>query len=213
MSTAFTDPADLADRVRRAARAMEGAEEIAVREISALTKAIGLGKIRSATGGDLVLSGTGRTTIGRNDKARKSKEKKLNIGYDISPGQRGPIGLVSARGPLPLVENDQKPHVVTSRFAVAAGYEQVVMTGKRAGQMRKGRNTIDARTASVLFGAGLGGGRRAVLNFGGGNYRRSVIASSKGRKPWAKTLDEVRPQINRILAGAERKALLSVFST
>ena len=212
-ATAFTDPAELAKRIAGAARAMEDAEKIAVDEISLLVKTVGLRNMRAATGGDLTLQGTGRTTLGRNEKARKSKEKKLNIGYDIKLGGRGPLSLVSARGPVHLVENDIPVHFVTSRFAVAAGYSEVITSGKRAGQTRKGRNTIDARAASVLFGAGLGGGRRAVLNFGGGNYRRWALVRSKGRRPWERTLDEVRPQVNRILGSAERKALLSVFST
>lgn len=212
MATPFTDPADLAARIARAATAMEDAEKIAVDEISQLMKTVGLRNIRSATGGDLVLSGTGRTTLGRNEKARKSKEKKLNVGYDVKLGSRGPMALVSARGPLQLVENDIPVHFVTSRFAIAASYRDVITTGKRAGKTRKGRNTIDARAASVMFGAGLGGGRRAVLNFGGGTYRRWALVRSKGRRPWQRTVDEVRPQVSRIFSSAERKALLSVFS-
>lgn len=211
MGSVLTTTAQIDEKLRQAATAMEQAELLAVKAISQLVKDEGTRQLRRATGGDLVLSGTGRSTIGRDSKARKSKEKKLSIGYNVRPGARGPSSLLGVRGPMPLVENDQDRHIVTSRFARAANFQTTVLTGKNAGKTRKARNTIDSRTATVLFGGQLGGDRRAVLNFGNGTYRRWTTAKSKGRRPWQKTLDEIRPKVAGVLASEERKALLRVF--
>jgi hypothetical protein len=210
MST-ITDPAVLADKIRRAATAMEAIQAITVKEIAQAGKDAIQPKINTATGGNRMLSGTQRTKTNRKGVTKSTREKTISVSYRIRDGVAGPTALLRATGPLQLVENDVKRHVVVSSFARAAGYETTILTGKNAGKTRAGRNTRDARIASVLTGAGTSGTRRAVLNFGDGTYRRWTTSHSTGRHPWKRGVDEMGPNVLDIHARNQRKALLSVF--
>ena len=210
----ITDPKALADKLRAAAGSMEAAQAATVKQVAEQSKATILANIRSATGGDQLLSGAKRPAPGprKSGKKRTPREKKIGVSYRVRDGVNGPTALVRATGPLQLVENDVKPHFVVSRFAVANAYSQVITTGKRAGKTRKGRNTREARIASVAFGLGsVGGGRRAVLNLGGGTYRRWTTSHSQGRHPWRRGVEEVTPTVIGIHADNQRKALLAAL--
>jgi len=64
----------------------------------------------------------------------------------------------------------------------------------------------------VALGLGAaGGGRRAVLNLGGGVFRRWTIASSKGREPWRQGVKEATPQLAAIQTRVQRAAIGSAL--
>jgi hypothetical protein len=59
-------------------------------------------QIRSATGGDMRMSGVGK------------RGTKLNAYYDVK-GRVNPTALIKARGPLQLLERDTSPHEIRPR--------------------------------------------------------------------------------------------------
>lgn len=137
------------------------------------------GKLRSATGGDFALSGMNRTSAPTKTGKARSKGK-MSVRVRPARGETGAF-LVAATGPVQLVENDVAKHIVVSRYAKGAGFTRTTKAGKTVA----GRSSRQSRVASVAFGLGAaGGGRRAVLHWGGNNYARYTTASSKGRHPW-----------------------------
>jgi hypothetical protein len=156
------------------------------------------------------LSGTSRTTGGKRKligPVLPSAGRKIGVRTKTTTSSKTSV-LVSATGPLQLVENDVAPHIVVSRHAKGAGFERVNAKGRKV----KGRNTIQSRQASVLFGLGAGGGdRRAVLHWGGNIYARYVIASSRGRHPWRASVNEVTPKVAEIHGKATVEVLESAL--
>lgn len=121
---------------------------------------------------------------------------KLSVSYDIK-GTRNPTALITAKGPWQLVESDNKAHPITSKFG----------GGSRGS---RGKRVIGASVGAALGGtgsAGLGGGRRAVLNIGG-SFRRSVPhPGTKGRHPFRKGRDKVYPVIVKELGSTVTTAV------
>lgn len=143
-------------------------------------------RLRAATGGDMKLSGMGR-------KARR-------IYTQVGRGGNAGV-LVKVNGPAPLIEEDQDKHYVVSKYALGADRISA-KTG------RKLKSTRRSRIGSVAFGQGAaGGGRRAVLNLGGGKFLRWTVAYSKGRHPWR---DGVRSSRNRAVAAMRREEVAEI---
>lgn len=145
-------------------------------------------RVRAATGGDGKLSGMG-------PKARR-------IGVRATSLSAGTV--VRMTGPAQLVESDVPKHYVVSKYATGA--QRVSASG------RKLRSTRRSRIGSVAFGQGAaGGGRRAVLNLGGGKYLRWTVAYSKGRHPWRDGVAASRERAVRTMRAEEAKAITRVF--
>lgn len=198
------DAAGVADKMVALATAIEGrSSESVERSAFAIKKRVAK-RVAAATGGDSILSGT---TVGKNGKIN-TRGKKIGVRYRLSKGKAKPSAIVGMTGPADLVENDQARHIVTSRYAKGAGYQRLTKTGRTV----KGRSTKESRAASVLFGLGAeGGGRRAVLHWGG-IYARYTEAESKGRHPWKDGVKEATGDIPKIHAEVNRAAIKSVFS-
>ena len=194
--------AEMAGRLDRYAKGIEARQKEAARAGARVVEREVNGRLRRATGGDGVLSGTTRTTGGR----RQSQGRRMRV--LTRPARSNPDGqFVSITGPAHLVENDVKRHVVVSRHAKGAGYTKVNARGRSV----RGRSTRESRQASVLFGLGAGGGgRRAVLHWGD-NYRRFTFAESKGRHPWRDGVRAARPKAVRAMRDVESRALLEAF--
>ena len=188
--------AALADEVeKRQAEASKQGAAVVARKVRS--------NVRAATGGDFVLSGTTRTTA----KTRSGKPRKA-ARIDVFTAKARSVkdgSFVGMRGPAQLIENDVNKHYVVSRWATGA-QNISAKTG------RKIRATRQSRIATVAFGQKLtGGGRRAVLNFGGGNYKRWTVAYSKGRKPWERGVRSARGEAVRAMRNHEAKAVGAVF--
>lgn len=159
--------------------------------------------VKSATGGDFVLSGSTRTTA----PTRKGKPRKA-ARIDVFTAKSRAVkdgSFVGMRGPAELIENDIPKHYVTSRWATGAQN-----ISARTG--RKVRATRQSRIATVAFGQKLtGGDRRAVLNFGNGVYKRWTVVYSKGRRPWERGVKSARGEAVRAMRNHEAGAIGAVF--
>jgi len=199
-------PDQLFRRIEALPTVMAAAQRQVAEEAGRLIVSTTERRIMDATGGDGVLSGMTRTT-----KGRRSTPRPMGASSKIEPSPTGARAFVRARGAVHLVEHDIARHVVVSRWAQGdeSTREDRVL---KSGAIRKGRATNKSRIASVEAGLGArGGGRRAVLNLGGGTYRRWTTASSKGRQPWKRGVDDARPQLAEIQARAQRAAIRSAL--
>lgn len=152
-----------------------------------IERAVGI-RVRAATGGDGKLSGMG------------PKGRRITVATrSTSAG-----ALVKLNGPAQLIENDVDKHYVVSKYA--KGAQRIGANG------RKLRATRRSRIASVAFGQGAaGGGRRAVLNLGNGQFRRWTVAYSKGRHPWRDGVRVSRGRAVTEMRKVEAAEILRVF--
>ena len=195
--------AELASKMDKAGVEVKGASDLAVRELAKDTKRTVVGLMSRATGGDLVMSG-----FGRNAKKPQGAGKKIGVSYKIEQRNGATQAFVKATGPAHLVESDVAPHVVVSRYAQTAA--KVSYTSKK-GKVISSRRGRAAFAAAAAQGVGFTGGRRAVLGYGDGRFRRSTIAKSKGRHPWEMGINAMRPQVARQIAKSNAKAIGRVF--
>lgn len=196
-------PAELGRKFVSLARSVEQRQQRATAAGAAIIEREVRGRVRSATGGDLILSGTNRTTGSK--RSAKPGAKRIDVRAERSKASTGTV--VRMIGPAQLVENDVAKHIVTSRYVKGAGYTRVNAKGKTV----KGRTTRQSRQASVAFGLGAaGGGRRAVLHWGN-NWARYTTASSKGRHPWRDGVAVSRQKASRAVVAEEAKAIVETF--
>ena len=113
--------------------------------------------------------------------------------------------LVKPVGPLVILEVDKQPHIVTPKDAKSATYRQTTKTGRT----RKGTNSRAARQASVVFGLGLGG--RAAIRTPEGLRRWARIPRTRGHHTWERMAKVAVPQVPRIVAREQTRALGRVF--
>lgn len=201
----------LADEIeRRQTPAAKAGAQVVAKEVRR--------NVRQATGGDMILSGSTRTTA-RTRSGRARRVARVDVFTAPSKAVKGG-SFVGMRGPAHLVENDIAKHYVFSRYARAAGSKRisrsVPMLGAdgqalrtRAGKIRRRR--IDTRAEAFGAGGAVGGDRRAVLNLGGGNFKRWTVAYSKGRKPWKRGVQATRGRAVRAMRHEEMKAVGAVF--
>ena len=93
--------ADVAKRVVKLARAVEGGSKDTLKAAALVAKDEQLKRMRADSGGDLRLSGVGRNGA------------KLNVNFKLA----GDTATVRAIGPLPLINNDTRAHSIRSRRA------------------------------------------------------------------------------------------------
>ncbi len=140
-----------------------------------------LGLMAKASGGDLVLNHVG---------------KGAPIGVTIK--SEGDGLLVKATGPVQLVENRIREHLVVPKHTGVA-------RGSGFRRSRKGRSE------AVDNGSGIYG-PRDVLNLGGGRYVRWVsVPAHNGKHPWRKGVDAVKGLTPAEYQKAYHAALLGVF--
>lgn len=175
-------------------------------------------RVLAATGGDLVLSGTTRTTGKRVKRSGLAKKIDVRLKNEIRGGS--PQSFVYMTGPAQLVENDVQPHFVYSRHARAEGISRIsrsyVVTDLTGAPVRNSRGRakrvrVDTRAAAKMFGGHILADRRAVLNIGNGEYRKFTVAKSLGRQPWRKGVDESRSAAIAVMRRTESGAITQVF--
>lgn len=156
-------------------------------------------RVLARTGSDRVLSGMTRSS------KRRRKGRPIRIVTKPRLSGPKPSVLVSAKGPMPLIENDIAPHTVVSQWVTGPARLRRNAKGKLVESRRKSSKA--SRIAAVELGLGAaGGGRRAVMHWGN-VWTRYVSASSKGTQPWRKGVDEVKPKIGLIHGQAQRSAI------
>lgn len=197
----------LSAKMTQAGQKVDRASRQAIDLAAAETKRVTLGLMAQATGGDLILSGTTRTTGPKRTTKATGTKGKIGVRYKIEQRPAGAQAFVAATGPAQLVENDVKKHPVVSRYAKASERVQYVTRG---GSVRTSRANRQVRGIAVMAGIATTGDRRAVLHWGN-RYARYTVASSKGRHPWERGMTAMRPRVPQIVAQANRRALLREF--
>lgn len=199
-----SSPLELARKFEMLSQDMDRRRDEGIRNAAKVVEHSVLRRMASATGGDMVLSGMTRTTGTRRGGSRGKVGVKTKV--DTFGGNMS--ATVRATGPAHLVESDVKRHPVVSRYAKGAAYTRTT----KSGRVVRGRSSRQSRSASVLFGLGAaGGGRRAVLHWGGNNYARYVFAESKGRHPWAKGVSAAEPKASAEIAKSVAGSISRVF--
>jgi len=120
-------------------------------------------------------------------KTRKGGARgKVSAFYNVH-GHVNAFAVVAARGPLPLIENDTKPHIIAPSIGRVAG---------------RGAKAANARTRAARRTGYLGGalGRRTGLLVTG-TYTPGGLATfarhpgTRGSRPFAKAVDAVEGTI------------------
>lgn len=130
-------------------------------------------EIQKASGGDNRLSGVGSAPGAR-----------VGVRYDVK-GTRNPTALVRAIGPLHLLENPTRAHVIIPKA-----------TGRSKGRTKDARRAAKQELYSALFG-GQYAGQKPMRTPYGPRYRVNHPGTSNPRRPWAKGLERARPLVKR----------------
>lgn len=183
----MTTPVELAVKFQRLGAEIGASQKTGEAAAAKWFEAEAVAAIAKDTGGDMRLSGVKRGVIG-------VATKRLSTG-----------SLVKPVGPLVILEVDKRPHIVTPKGAKSATYRQTTKTGRT----RKGANSRAARQASVTFGLGLGG--RAAIRTPLGLRRWARIPRTRGHHTWERMAKVAAPQVPRIVAREQTRALGRVF--
>jgi hypothetical protein len=171
----------------RLGTAIEGARPNQVRSAAAAAVREHRRVITVDSGGDGRLSGVGRAK-GRPGNARVGVVAKRDRVVDGM--------LVTATGPLQIVNNDTAGRVVTSAYLRGRG--------RRSYRSRAGE-TVGQMQGPGLVGTGLVGDRRAVLNIPGVGFRRSARhPGTKGKRTWQRGEQAALPQVRKIMSSTMR---------
>lgn len=137
--------------------------------------------IKRDSGGDMALSGVGR---------RRGRPGNAKVGARFKVEKRGanPSGVVTATGPLHIINNTMRGHIVRSSY----------LYGSRGGVSRVGIEGPRMVTSSARRGRFIGPvqARRAVINIPGVGYRASAMhPGSKGKNTWRRGSRDAHPKI------------------
>lgn len=194
----MTTPVELAVKFQRLGAEIGASQRTGEAAAAKWFEAQALAAIAKDTGGDMRLSGVKRSTDRR---PRAGAGGVIGVATKrLSTGS-----LVKPVGPLVILEVDKQPHIVTPKDAKSATYRQTTKTGRT----RKGTNSRAARQASVVFGLGLGG--RAAIRTPEGLRRWARIPRTRGHHTWERMAKVAAPQVPRIVAREQTRALGRVF--
>ena len=124
-------------------------------------KAVHLAALRAASGGDLKLSGVGKTGA------------KIGVRYEAHRSGHGVV--VRATGPLQFLENKSKAHTILPQSIT------------RGGRTKLGRRAAQQRTYDALFGGSYSGARPVRLKDGNFRFGVSHPGVQNPKQPWAKS--------------------------
>lgn len=137
--------------------------------------------IRAATGGDSRLSGMGNARVG----ARFTMRDKTTA-------------LVSATGPMQIIESDTKAHVILPK-GIGSGF----------GRSKAGRRAAKQSLYDALFG-GTYSGVKPLRTPWGPRYRVSH-PGTKGKHTWANAIDAAAPRVPLVYEAALQKHMRRHF--
>lgn len=197
----MTTPVELAVKFQRLGAEIGASQKTGEAAAAKWFEAQALAAIAKDTGGDMRLSGVNRPR--RTASTTRATSKRGVIGVATKRLSTG--SLVKPVGPLVILEVDKQPHIVTPKDAKSATYRQTTKTGRT----RKGANSRAARQASVTFGLGLGG--RAAIRTPLGLRRWARIPRTRGHHTWERMAKVAVPQVPRIVAREQTRALGRVF--
>lgn len=175
-------PKDLKDLARTASALPHALQDAQVRGVQraalAVTKSI-RAEIRTATGGDGRLSGVGR------------RGAKVGARYDVR-GRVNPTALITAIGPLHLIDRDTDPHPIVPRGRrVSKRWQNAVAKGK-----------ADPSRPVYLSGA-------RALKFSNGNLRPYAFhPGTRGKHVWGRGVAKSAPVTKDIFDQAIHAAVV-----
>lgn len=182
---------DVAQMVLRISKAVDKGSMESLSKAASQAEAIQQKEIAKASGGDSKLSGVNRAKSAAKIAAGKSAGNAvISVGQRVTKKGGSPEIVVSAKGPLPLIENDTPGRVIRSAYATGAGRRAT--KSKKFGQL------------SQMAGPGLsfGGGRAAVLDIPGIGIRRSARhPGTKGKHPWRIGRKKAQPVVTKTIRG------------
>jgi hypothetical protein len=157
-------------------------------DASAVIERSVLSRGRKASGGDLVLSGVGRT-------------KAATLGVSNRRSQDLKSTTIQATGPWQFVEFDTSPRVITSRYGGGSRRSRAAALGAASGRrVRFGVNRV--YVGSIAEGLQASGAKVfGVVRIPGVGYRRyaRVRKGSRGTAPFRKGIDDGLPEAVRQL--------------
>ena len=182
---------DLGALLSRLGTAIESARPEQMRSAAAAAVRAHRRVISADSGGDGRLSGANRAK-GRPGNARVGVVAKRDRVMDGM--------VVTATGPLQIINNDTAGRVVTSAYLTGRG--------RKSYRSRAGGNVGQAQGPG-LVGTALRGDRRAVLNMPGVGFRRSARhPGTKGKRTWQRGEDAARPEVRKMM-GSTTRAVVS----
>lgn len=139
-------------------------------------------EIRTDSGGDMVLSGMGA---------------KVGARYSVRGGS-SPTALISATGPMQILESDTQSHSILSGGV-----------GRAKGRSRAARRQAKQELYNALFGGQFSGARPLSTPYG---PRYSVNhPGTKGKKTWSRGVEKAAPHVPKVYQDALAKHLRRYF--
>ncbi len=181
-------PAQLLAKMDKFAGAAPKANRAATLQAADLVKTATLAHLRTATGGDLILSGVGK------------KGAKLGVRYNIQ-GDISANAVVRATGPVQIVENRTHAHVIGPKG---------LKGGKRAKRGAANRTGMGQRQRAIDEGTAIYG-RGDVLKIGDRYVRYAYHPGTAGKHPWEKGVKEATPKTSAVFQRAYHAALAEAF--
>lgn len=154
--------------------------------------------------------GADRTLSGMTRNSRRKGKKVPPMAILVRPRQMTgarPTVMVKAKGPMHIRDKDIAPHPVVSQWV-----RPTQMRRNKKGKLVETRRAMTRAKLMVAADAGVelsGGGRRAVLHWGGNVYARRTTASSRGTRMWRSGVNEAAPLLGEIHARHMRSAIAS----
>lgn len=173
---------DIASRMTKLASSIETGSYETVKQSAEVAKKRQLDRMRTDSGGDLMLSGV-NAAKGRGGNA------KIGVSYRVRKDSGVGVGasaFVKATGPLQIINNDTQGRVIRSAYSTGRG---------TVGRQRVARRGF---VGPVLPGQFAEGGRRAVLNIPGVGFRRSARhPGTQGKSTWQEGRKRAEPDITK----------------
>lgn len=193
-------PAQFAQQMLAMPAAIEDATREGVSDAALELTTVARKNIAAATGGDSRLSGV---------KSRSGLAAKVGARYKLNDNPTNPSALISAEGPLQLVERDTKPH---GEIAGDVGRLRADSRGV-VSRSRVARHAAKQELYDALFGsegAHPFAGTTPLATPYGPRYRVQH-PGTRGKHPFARAVESVAPYTGAIFAKSLHGALLKVI--
>lgn len=183
----MSTPAQFAAKMRELPTQVERATESAVSKAALRMTLAARASIAAASGGDSRLSGVGKSGA------------KVGARYKIKRSQHNPSALVSAEGPLQLIERDTKAHGELPKGV-----------GKAQGRTKAARYAAKQNLYDALFGSGGFAGTTPLSTPYGPRYRVQH-PGTRGKHPFERAIDHTSPSTPEVFQREIHEAMARIF--
>ena len=169
----------VAKQMAKVAAEVKKAESVAVKNAALEAKKIHLAEIRAASGGDLHLSGVGKSGA------------RLGVSFSVKGAGKDTTALVRATGPLHLLEHKSRSHTILPRGV-----------GRARGRGAAARRAAKQDLYSALFGGGGFSGATPLNTPFGPRFRVNHPGVQNPRRPWKRGAVKAVPMVTRKVRSA-----------